>query len=197
MNGGICQPSTLTFTSLRGAVTLNTPSASLSTPLRPVAVSIFTVSKAAHTSVGMREISRAILSFIMVNAVWPNDWTQWNTCFYGAIRSISEQLMTVSRRRVKFWNVVSRRERNEKCIWMIRPSPPSNLSRDNFRDSDWICFGVEFWSVGAYIRTEIPRGGLWLESSRSVVPLIIRLAGRAAWLSLRLSSCHRFLPVKS
>lgn len=40
MNGGIVQPSTATGTSLRGAVILKTPSASIRVPFRPVTVSI-------------------------------------------------------------------------------------------------------------------------------------------------------------
>ena len=40
MNGGIVQPSTTIFTSLRGTVTLKTPSAALQTPLSPVIFSI-------------------------------------------------------------------------------------------------------------------------------------------------------------
>ena len=46
MNGGSFQPSTVTGTSLRGEVTLNTPSASLRVPLRPVMVSTAAVSSA-------------------------------------------------------------------------------------------------------------------------------------------------------
>src|SRR2546427_5508063 len=52
MNGGIDQPSTTIFTSLRGAVTLKTPSAALQAPLTPVICSTRFVSRAAFAASG-------------------------------------------------------------------------------------------------------------------------------------------------
>src|SRR6266540_4048499 len=45
MNGGIVQPSTEIFTSLRGEVTLKTPSLVLSAPFKPMICSILAVSR--------------------------------------------------------------------------------------------------------------------------------------------------------
>src|SRR5882724_5611955 len=47
MNGGIVQPSTETFTSLRGEVTLKTPSLVFSAPFTPIICSISAVSSAS------------------------------------------------------------------------------------------------------------------------------------------------------
>src|SRR5258708_7174671 len=52
MNGGMVQPSTAIFTSLRGAVALKTRSAALQVPLTPVICSMRFVSSAARAASG-------------------------------------------------------------------------------------------------------------------------------------------------
>src|SRR5438552_5304001 len=70
MNGGIVHPSTMTFTSLRGKVTLYTPSFSFIFPLSPVILSIFAVSSAASALTPIAaEIAAKIKSFFIGEAV--------------------------------------------------------------------------------------------------------------------------------
>src|SRR5262245_36124472 len=75
MNGGIFQPSTVTGRSLRGAVTLNTPSVAFQDPGSPVIWAIRFVSRAA-SAVGNSRAARAStgrnLVVLMVFEVWLN-----------------------------------------------------------------------------------------------------------------------------
>src|SRR3989442_14875631 len=63
MNGGIFQPSTVTGKSLRGALTLNTPSAALHVPDSPVICAMRFVSSAA---LAVKAIAAAMASTEMI-----------------------------------------------------------------------------------------------------------------------------------